>query len=70
MGRVSNENENNFQKYLKIGSWILTIIFVIFMFTSSLSSDEMSEIIESSKTEEGREQYLEEKYGNMANELQ
>lgn len=61
---------NNFQKYLKIGSWVFTGIFVIFMFSSAIKSGELDKIIESSKSDASREKYLEQKYGNMVQEIE
>lgn len=59
-----------FEKYLKIGSWIATFIFVIFMFSKTAESEQARNIVESSKTEAGRTEYIEQKYGNVIDELE
>ena len=61
---------NDFQKYLKIGSWIFTVIFIIFMFSNAIKKDELDKIIESSKSDASREKYLEQKYGNIVQEIE
>ena len=63
-----NDNQTNFSKYLKIGSWILTFIVVISMFKSVLTEDFIENVIETAESEEKRQQYIEEKYGNMSEE--
>lgn len=67
---MNKKEANDFQKYLKIGSWIFTAIFIIFMFSNVVKSGDLEKIIESSESDASREKYMEEKYGNMIDEMQ
>ena len=44
---MNKKEANDFQKYFKIGSWIFTGIFVIFMFSNVVKSGDLEKIIKS-----------------------
>lgn len=67
---MNKKEANDFQKYFKIGSWIFTGIFVIFMFSNVVKSGDLEKIIKSSESDASREKYFEQKYGNMINDIE
>ena len=65
------DNTNNvekYTKYLKIGSWIVTIIIVVLMLSNVINSDDFDEIIDSAKSQESIDKYIDKKYSNIINE--
>lgn len=65
------DNTNNvekYTKYLKIGSWIVTIIIVVLMLANVINSDDFDEIIDSAKSQESIDKYIDKKYSNIINE--
>ena len=64
------DNTNNvekYTKYLKIGSWIVTVIIVVLMLANVIKSDDFDEIIDSAKSQDSIEKYIDKKYSNMIN---
>lgn len=62
------DNTNNvekYTKYLKIGSWIVTIIIVVLMLANVINSNDFDEIIDSAKSQESIDKYIDKKYSNM-----
>ena len=62
------DNTNNvekYTKYLKIGSWIVTIIIVVLMLANVINSNDFDEIIDSAKSQESIDKYINKKYSNM-----
>ena len=62
------DNTNNvekYTKYLKLGSWIVTIIIVVLMLANVINSNDFDEIIDSAKSQESIDKYINKKYSNM-----
>lgn len=59
--KKEKEELNDFQKIIKYGSAIFTIGLIIFLFVSGTKNMDMDALIESSKTEEGRMKYVQER---------
>ena len=61
----NTKNVEKYTKYLKIGSWIVTIIIVVLMLANVINSNDFDEIIDSAKSQESIHKYINKKYSNM-----
>lgn len=61
----NTKNVEKYTKYLKIGSWIVTIIIVVLMLANVINSNDFDEIIDSAKSQESIDKYINKKYSNM-----
>lgn len=61
----NTDNIEKYRKYLKIGSWIATAVVIICMLASVVSSKDFDQIIDSAKSQDSIDEYLNKKYSNI-----
>ena len=66
--KKDKEELNDMQKFIKYGSAIFTIGLIIFLFVSGTKNMDMDALIESSKTEAGRIEYVQQRLNSNNDE--